>query len=134
MNRTKPSGIRFDPDKLEFVKGREKLKSNQQVVDLLMNRYWWEFKLPIPNHKEAPPLDLKNGIPSPFGGVIEPEPIKEAPTQRWLTKSDKEALKRQYVDERKEFTCDDEHRDWHKRVDNDERLNKDDKIQVKNTR
>lgn len=62
MNKTKPIGVRFDPEKLEFIKSREKLKSNQQVVDLLVNKYWWDHKLPIPTHKEAPPLHLKEGI------------------------------------------------------------------------
>jgi len=62
MARTNPIGVRFDPDKLEFVKTREKLESNQQVVDLLINKYWWEHKMPHVTAKEAPPLELKNKI------------------------------------------------------------------------
>ena len=38
---------------------REKLTSKQQVIDLLVNKYWWEHKLPIPTPKESPPLYLK---------------------------------------------------------------------------
>ena len=59
MAKTKPIGVRFDTEKLDFIKVREKLSSNQQVVDLLMNKYWWEHKIPVPTHKEAPPLALK---------------------------------------------------------------------------
>jgi hypothetical protein len=58
-HRTDPKGIRFDPEKLAFVKKQERLESNQQVVDLLVNKYWWEHKMPVPTHKEAPPLYLK---------------------------------------------------------------------------
>jgi hypothetical protein len=72
--RTNPIGVRFDPEKLEFVKSREKLTTNQQVVDLLMNRYWWENKMPIPTHKEAPPLHLKEVTVVPYAKEIE-EPL-----------------------------------------------------------
>jgi hypothetical protein len=57
--RTDPSSVRFDREKLEFIMKRESLSSKQQVIDLLVNKYWWEFKMPIPTHKESPPLDLK---------------------------------------------------------------------------
>ena len=59
MARTAPVSIRFDADKLEFIMSREKLTSKQQVIDLLVNKYWWEHKLPIPTPKESPPLYLK---------------------------------------------------------------------------
>jgi hypothetical protein len=57
--RTDPSSVRFDIDKLEFIKKREKLTSSQQVIDFLMNDYWWKWKVPIPTHKEAQPIHLK---------------------------------------------------------------------------
>ena len=57
--KSKPTGVRFDLEKIEFIKNREKLKSNQQVVDFLMNKYWWEVKVAVPTYKEVPPLNLK---------------------------------------------------------------------------
>ena len=57
--KSKPSGIRFDLEKLELVQSREKLNTKQKVVDFLLNRYWWEHKLPVPTHKEVPPIDRK---------------------------------------------------------------------------
>lgn len=57
--KTKPIGVRFDPEKLDFIKSQEKVKTNQQVVDFLVNKYWWENKVPTPTHKESPPLHLK---------------------------------------------------------------------------
>lgn len=58
-NKSNPTGIRFDLDKIEFIKQREKLTTNQQVVDFLMNKYWWGNRMPIPTHKEVPPIYLK---------------------------------------------------------------------------
>ena len=57
--RTDPSSVRFDKEKLDFIMKKEKLTSKQQVIDLLVNKYWWEFKIPVPSHKESPPLTLK---------------------------------------------------------------------------
>lgn len=57
--KTNPTGIRFDLEKVAFIKQREKLSSNQQVVDFLLNSYWWQWKIPIPTAKESPPLALK---------------------------------------------------------------------------
>lgn len=45
MGRTKPASIRFDPEKLELVKRKEKLATPQKVVDFLMQYYWWQNKL-----------------------------------------------------------------------------------------
>lgn len=45
MGRSKPASIRFDPEKLELVKRREKLGSAQKAVDFLMDAYWWNNKL-----------------------------------------------------------------------------------------
>ena len=54
-NKSNPVGIRFDLEKLEFVKIREKLETNQQVVNFLMNKYWWDYKVNTPTHKDIPP-------------------------------------------------------------------------------
>ena len=99
MNRTKPIGVRFDPEKLEFVKGREKLTSNQQVVDLLMNRYWWENKMPHVTAKEAPPLTLK----------IESVPIA-APEQKRSVIAPKSFT--QYQSEKRELECQEDYEKW----------------------
>lgn len=58
--KSKPTGIRFDLEKVEFVKIREKLNTYQKVVDFLLNKFWWEHKIPIVTAKEAPPLHLKS--------------------------------------------------------------------------
>lgn len=58
-NKSKPFSIRVDLEKFGFVKNREKLESGQQVVDYLLNKYWWENKMPHVTPKEAPPLELK---------------------------------------------------------------------------
>lgn len=60
--KTSPTGIRFDIEKLSFVQGRENVPTKQKVVDFLLNKYWWENKLPHVTAKEAPPLELKNKV------------------------------------------------------------------------
>jgi hypothetical protein len=88
MAKTNPIGVRFDTDKLDFIKGREKLTSNQQVVDYLLNKYWWDNKVPVVTHKEAPPLHLKNEpeISQPMQTVVE----RKTPQQWVLEKRDLE--------------------------------------------
>ncbi len=58
-NKSNPFSIRVDLEKFDFVKKREKLDTGQQTVDFLLNKYWWENKLPHITAKEAPPLELK---------------------------------------------------------------------------
>ncbi len=53
--KTAPVGVRFDKDMLELVKSREKLPTNQKVVDFLLNKYWWEHKVEQPSIKGLPP-------------------------------------------------------------------------------
>jgi len=43
MNKTNPIGVRFDEEKLEFVKTQQNLSSPQQAVNFLFDRYWNEF-------------------------------------------------------------------------------------------
>lgn len=45
MGKTKQASVRFDPEKLELVKRREKLQTPQKVVDFLMDSYYWQNKL-----------------------------------------------------------------------------------------
>jgi hypothetical protein len=52
--KSKPTGVRFDLEKVEFVKTKEKLNTYQKVVDFLLNKYWWEHKVAKPTHKEVP--------------------------------------------------------------------------------
>jgi len=54
-----PTSIRFDNEKVEFVKQREKLKSGQQVVDFLLNKYWWECKVHKPTYRDVPPIKIE---------------------------------------------------------------------------
>src|SRR5580698_9694861 len=45
MGKTKQASARFDPEKLELVKRREKLQNPQKVVDFLMDAYYWQNML-----------------------------------------------------------------------------------------
>jgi hypothetical protein len=65
--KTNPSGIRFDKEQLEFIQKREsKLNTKQKVVDFLLNKYWWEFKVKLePNHKGLPPVSEIKPIEQP---------------------------------------------------------------------
>jgi hypothetical protein len=118
--RTNPVGVRFDPEKLEFIKIREKLKTNQQVVDLLINKYWWENKVAVPTHKEAPPLRLRE---DPVFGMQ----IKEMPVKKPKTLED-------YVLEKSEITDADSYQDWLRELENDPNLTDSEKKQAKNSR
>jgi hypothetical protein len=124
MGRTKPIGVRFDPEKLEFIKSSEKLKSNQQVIDLLVNRYWWEHKMPVPTHKEAPPLHLKEAE------VKQTAPPSITPISPVMNA---QALMLKYVDERREVSCQEEFQSWSAKLQADNRLNSRQKQEVLNT-
>ena len=125
MNKTKPIGVRFDPEKLEFIKSREKLQSNQQVVDLLVNKYWWEHKMPVPTHKEAPPLHLKEAAEAQ---------TKQPGLAQPLPPVNPQALMLKYVDERREVSCQEEFQAWSAKLQADNRLNSRQKQEVLNTR
>lgn len=122
-NRSNPTGIRFDIEKIEFIKQREKLKSNQQVVDLLMNRYWWEHKVATPTHKEVPPLELKKEFQETYS----------PPKQVEYEAASLPALMAKYFERKRE--CDNPN-DWNaivKEIDADPRLNKQARIILKTT-
>lgn len=104
MARTKPIGVRFDPEKLNFIKSKEKLESNQQVVDLLINKYWWEHKMPVPTHKESPPLDLKQAAVQSVQPEIRQPPKPRKTPEQWVEEKreipdwDVEAYKRWFAE------------------------------------
>lgn len=62
------TSVRYNPDKLNLIKTRESLETVQQVVDYLVDAYWWEHKL---NPK------TKDGAPATEFQAFE-EQIKEA--------------------------------------------------------
>jgi hypothetical protein len=45
--KTKPTGVRFDPEKLKLIMRREKLETPQAVVTFLIDAYWWQNKLTV---------------------------------------------------------------------------------------
>lgn len=47
--------IRFDEKKYELICAEEKLESPQQVVDFLVDKYWWEKKIGNPPTLERQP-------------------------------------------------------------------------------
>lgn len=54
--KSNPTGIRFDKEQLEFIQKKEpKLTTKQKVVDWLLNKFWWEYKVAVPSHKGLPP-------------------------------------------------------------------------------
>lgn len=120
MNKTKPIGVRFDPDKLNFIKEREKLKSYQQVVDFLLNTYWWQHKMPVATHKEAPPLHLKEEI-VPVDQADE-SPAKQSFITTRLTSAALQTITRKYVEEKLEVTSPEAHRAWLNKLQSDSRL------------
>lgn len=80
--KSKPSGIRFDIEQLEFIQKKEpKLTTKQKVVDWLLNKFWWEQKVAIPNHKGLPPDEYtESQIVAPISEktvVMPPKPQSE---------------------------------------------------------
>jgi len=49
MNKSKPISVRYEEDKLNFVKSRAKLKTVQNVFDFLLNKYWDTFHVDTDN-------------------------------------------------------------------------------------
>jgi hypothetical protein len=46
--KTKPSSIRFNEERLAFLMENEKLDSKQKAVDFLVDKYWWECRIGSP--------------------------------------------------------------------------------------
>lgn len=55
MAKTNPTSIRFDTEKLEFVKNKEGLTTPQKVVDFFLDGYWWRNKLNTGQPSISPP-------------------------------------------------------------------------------
>lgn len=56
MKKTSPKSIRFRQDYFDKVKEIEKLETGQQVVDFLLEKYWWETQ--FPNKQWSPPPNI----------------------------------------------------------------------------
>ena len=63
--RTSPTGIRFDIEKLSFISEAEKLETKQQVVDFLMDNYWWRNVVPVTNKSVSQPVSKNDSIRQP---------------------------------------------------------------------
>lgn len=77
MAKSNPVSVRFDLEKVEFVKTAENLKTSQNVVDFLLDKYWWERKSLVVA-AEAPKFEpiKKTGVTK----EKEEKPKKEADT------------------------------------------------------
>lgn len=80
VRKTKPTGIRFDLEQLEFIKSKnENLTTPQQVVNFLLHSYWTEHKIlpiffrnkPYVEQKEEAIDDLIN-----YGQAVIKKPVK----------------------------------------------------------
>lgn len=67
-NKSKNVSFRFDIERFGFIKTKEGLEKNQQVLDFLVNKYWWEHKVAKPTHKDTPPIAEHFTKPEPKKG------------------------------------------------------------------
>lgn len=51
-NKSEPSSIRFDLEKLEFISKREGLEGRQRVVNFLFDDYWLRHKI-LPEYQKS---------------------------------------------------------------------------------
>jgi hypothetical protein len=72
--KSSPISIRFDQDKLDFIREREKLTTHQKVVDFLLDAYWWQNRLGKVEVKHEQPIKKEA-----------PEPPKISPYEAYLT-------------------------------------------------
>ena len=42
-----PTSIRFDKEKMDFIKKQENLPTVQKVLNFLLDKYWWEHKFGV---------------------------------------------------------------------------------------
>lgn len=77
--------------------------------------------------------DQKIAYDSPKKPAIQDEPLKIVQPKPALPRVAIEAIKRKYVEDRRECTCDEEFIAWFEKLESDERLNQRDKNEVKNT-
>lgn len=135
--KSKPTGIRFDIEKSDLVKGREKLNTFQKVVDFLLNKYWWEHKVAKPSHKGLPPDELNTDInfiptsPSVYDGKKFNTNIDEP--KQWQEPTNPKSVIR-YIEER--INCDtaDSYDRWLQELESDPYLSQKDKQKAKTDR
>jgi hypothetical protein len=72
-----PIGIRFNDEKLEFVKTNENLSSPQKVVNYLLDKYWWEHKISGNPVLERQELKIKPYTKIPNEPASEPNEADE---------------------------------------------------------
>ena len=116
--KTRPIGVRFEIDKLDFIKGREKIETGQKVIDFLLNKYWWDNRTAVPTHRNAPPLELKEE-------TIQSTQIPEVPDVRQY-KSPQE-----YVLEKRDCDTTEGYQKWFNELESDTYLSKMQKTQIK---
>lgn len=99
--KTKPSGVRFDTEQIEFLKKREKLNTYQKVVDFLLNKYWWEHKVAIPSHRGLPPIYDEPNI----GKIENDEPLSFEKLRQEIQPSiEREKTAVEWVQEKRDIT------------------------------
>lgn len=78
-------------------------------------------------------INAKNGLPEPMAAVFVPQQHTAAQMTTPLPRVAIEAIKRKYVEDRRECTCEEEHYNWLQKLAADDRLSEDDKKLIKNT-
>lgn len=73
--KSAPVSIRFDIEKVDFLKEREGDKKYQQVVDFLLEKYWWENKMGV---KSAHVIPSMNEHPSVTYLAANPHPVQKS--------------------------------------------------------
>jgi hypothetical protein len=116
--RSKQTSIRFDPEKLELIKKREKIGTEQRVVDFLMDAYYWRYKLISLPQNDALGQKLAYVTPAkpktPFEQyseeLVSPDSLDgisrtmaNAEKDRGLTFGEKEKLKKMAHEKAKDF-------------------------------
>lgn len=75
----------------------------------------------------------KETYDSPKKAYMQDEPMDLVEPRKQLPKVAIEAIKRKYVEDRRECSCDEEYLGWVKRLEIDQRLSNRDKQEIKNT-
>lgn len=102
--KSKVYSVRFDNEKLSFLQSMVKeLVSGQQIVDYLLNKYWWDNKVPFVSAKEAPPLRLKEETVTPKSIIDIWDKPKQQPTFKSVA---------DYSAEKKELETEEDYNKW----------------------
>jgi hypothetical protein len=114
----------------EWVPQTEGKKKRRFCNETCRSNFWYaknikgRVKLEEPQtHYDAPPLpnNSEKDIPHVY-------------RQERLSKDERRAIQTKYVEDRRDITDPYEFKDWQKRLQNDDRLTKEDKEEVKNSR